>query len=92
MLEISDDNVPNFIESEDYIQSIYDFLNENNYTYCLYSSEKEPEDVEYYMVWGTSPRGFKHSVIYHDGKMVHDPHPEGGDVVNPYAYVWLEKY
>lgn len=31
----------------------------------------------YYLVGGTSPRGISHSVIYLNGKMVHDPHPSG---------------
>jgi len=32
----------------------------------------------YYVVDGESPRGFVrgHSVVFKDGKMVHDPHPE----------------
>ncbi len=34
----------------------------------------------YYLAWGTSPRGLPHSVIYRNGKLVHDPHPEGGGV------------
>ncbi len=33
-----------------------------------------------YLVWGTSPRGLPHSVIYRNGQMIHDPHPEGGGV------------
>lgn len=29
----------------------------------------------YYLAGGMSPRGFLHSVVYRDCKMVHDPHP-----------------
>ncbi|ELW87167.1 MULTISPECIES: hypothetical protein [Acinetobacter calcoaceticus/baumannii complex] len=34
-----------------------------------------------HLVAGISPRGYMHSVIYEDGKLWHDPHPEGGGVV-----------
>lgn len=33
-----------------------------------------------YQVSGLSPRGYQHVVIYINGKMVFDPHPEGGGV------------
>lgn len=34
----------------------------------------------YYQVCGKSPRGYYHVVVYLNGEMVHDPHPEGGGV------------
>lgn len=34
-----------------------------------------------HLVAGKSPRGFMHSVIYENGKLWHDPHPEGGGVI-----------
>jgi len=43
----------------------------------------------YAMVGGTSPRGLKHSVIYFDGDMVHDPHPEGGGVKDITDWIYL---
>lgn len=89
ILEISDEDVPNFVEDEDYIQKIYDFFRENGYKYCISSSDKAPEDVDYYMVWGLSPRGIQHSVVYSQGKLIHDPHPEGGGVIPEY-YAWLD--
>ena len=38
----------------------------------------------YYLVAGQSPRGYCHSVIYKDGELWHDPHPEGGGVIPEY--------
>lgn len=32
------------------------------------------------LVNGISPRGYMHSVIYENGRLWHDPHPEGGGV------------
>ena len=33
-----------------------------------------------HLVNGISPRGYMHSVIYENGSLWHDPHPEGGGV------------
>lgn len=33
-----------------------------------------------YMVTGLSPRGVGHVVIYRNGEMIHDPHPDNGGV------------
>ncbi|MEG1729570.1 MAG: hypothetical protein RR280_08535 [Bacteroidaceae bacterium] len=40
------------------------------------------------IVGGMSPRGFMHAVIYKDGFLWHDPHPEGGGVI-PYHIAFL---
>ena len=34
-----------------------------------------------HIVAGESPRGYMHSVIYENGELWHDPHPEGGGVM-----------
>lgn len=34
-----------------------------------------------HLVGGISPRGYMHSVIWENGELWHDPHPEGGGVV-----------
>lgn len=34
-----------------------------------------------HLVAGPSPRGYNHSVIYENGELWHDPHPEGGGVI-----------
>jgi len=36
-----------------------------------------PPPHGYYIAGGASPRGFRHSVIYKDGALWHDPHPSG---------------
>lgn len=37
----------------------------------------------FYIASGMSPRGIYHAVIYKDGKLWHDPHPEGGGIDEP---------
>lgn len=48
----------------------------------------------HFVLLGTSPRGTNHVVIGHEGEIVHDPHPDGGDLVGPsdngfYYVEWL---
>lgn len=88
LLEISDENVPNFAEDKNYPMQLNNFLKEKGYR--MRHSEFEPKNIDCYMAWGISPRGLNHSVIYHSGELVHDPYPTGGNVI-PNTYVWLEK-
>ena len=39
----------------------------------------------YYLMGGMSLRGKPHCVVCLGGEMVHDPHPDGGGLVGPYA-------
>lgn len=36
-----------------------------------------------FILSGESPRGTNHVVLGHAGKIIHDPHPDGGDIVGP---------
>lgn len=36
-----------------------------------------------YLLGGTSPRGFNHTVVARGGGFLHDPHPDGGFLVAP---------
>ena len=89
LLEISDEGVPNFVDDPHYPEKLWDWCQANKIMF--YNDDNPPEGVEYYMAWGTSPRGLKHSVIYNNGKLVHDPHPDGGDVKDITTYAWLER-
>lgn len=46
-----------------------------------------------FLLCGASPRGTAHQVIACDGKIIHDPHPEGGGLVGPVeddGYFWVD--
>jgi hypothetical protein len=45
-----------------------------------------PEGV-YCLAWGKSARGLDHSVVYKNAEIVHDPHPEGGGLVDIEQFV-----
>ena len=48
-----------------------------------------PTDL-HYMAWGRSARAHaRHSVIYRDGRMVHDPHPDRTGLVNVDEFAFL---
>ena len=88
LLEIDINAAPNFVEDPDWPEQLYSFLTRYG---CIleWNETGPPEGTEYYIVQGTSPRGVNHSVIYKDGKLAHDPHPDGGGVTDPFAYLWL---
>lgn len=45
----------------------------------------------YFLIGGKSPRGFDHTVVGFNGRIAHDPHPDGGGVVGPMSdgYIWI---
>lgn len=44
----------------------------------------------YYLVQGKSPRGdFDHVVVYHNGKLAHDPNPAGGGIEGEKLFIVL---
>lgn len=38
------------------------------------------------MAYGMSPRGYQHAVVVKDGELWHDPHPEGGGILDVEQY------
>lgn len=66
-------------------KNVMNFLYANGYSLVHLDASEGSETLThlkgYYLVGGESPRGYQHAVIYHNGKLAHDPHPEGGGVV-----------
>ena len=87
LLEISDEDVENFVENPNYPMNVVEFLRIKGLRLC--HGIESPVHTEFYIVCGVSPRDVRHSVIYSKGKLVHDPHPSGGGVI-PDLYLWLE--
>jgi len=48
-----------------------------------------PEQPIYHLISGKSPRGLLHSVVALQGRMVHDPHPDGRGLVEPHSFDFL---
>ncbi len=90
LLELSDENVPNFVEKETWREDVAEFLASNGYEMECYN-RRPLAYGGYYMAIGISPRGFPHAVIHKMGKLVHDPHPDGGGVESITDYCILVK-
>lgn len=56
------------------------FLAAKGYKIVQIKKEDAPIDMRY-MVTGKSKRGINHIVIYHNGKMIHDPHPDDNGII-----------
>ena len=89
LIEISDEGIPNFVESGT-IQPFKDWLADNGYTVKYTKDESEVKE-EYYLAWGVSSRGNNHSVVYRNGKLAHDPYPNGDGVTNIKWFVEITK-
>lgn len=79
------DNVNNFLRTKGY-QLI--MLGQNTpHTEWVEEISRELKGVKL-LVGGISPRGNMHSVIYMDGELWHDPHPDGVGVI-PYSISFM---
>lgn len=86
LLELPLAAVPNFVEI-DVLGGPHWWSFANSYIRLKgreleYFSPRNPPINKYYTVAGISPRSKRNCVIYHivifkDGRMVHDPHPDG---------------
>lgn len=72
LLDLQLDDVPHFIEHEDWLERFAAFCNAHGFQ-PLY---RRPDvHVPYGMAWGPSPRGVRHAVVWVNGQMAWDPHP-----------------
>ena len=78
MLELPLEEVPNFVEQDDFWGSLDSFL--KSYNLCLRTIDTDWCPPWPHFVEGLSPRGVPHIVIYEGDKMVHDPHPSRAGV------------
>lgn len=84
------EDVPEFEEmARDKWQiALWNWLNARGYSLFVCYPEDAPQG--YVIANGMSPRGLSHSVIYKNGKLVHDPHPSraGIESVREYWQIW----
>ena len=83
LLELPIEQVPNFVQIDEdggpnWWEHTFDWLKERGHTLRMIAHGEEPVD-EYFIATGMSPRGngnVYHAVIYRNGALAHDPHPE----------------
>lgn len=91
LLELPLEEVPNFCaDKEGWPRNAIDWLRNRGYAFIGMPYDDVPKEVAirdmqqfggYFIVSGTSPRfDCLHSVLYKDGKLIHDPHPDGDGV------------
>ena len=83
ILHLDINEVPNFHDAKDYIKAERKFLSKFGLDYVtisLYDGGKIP-DV-WHIMTGKSPRfNVRHAVVGFGGKIMHDPSPEGGGIL-----------
>lgn len=91
ILEINLEDVPDFGSDEQWLFRLADFLEPLDMFYI----EIEPVNLEeetilkpmfnkmsiYHFINGTSPRGGPHACVGRNGFIIHDPHEDGGGLV-----------
>lgn len=87
LLGVSVMEVPNFNtgarDGNDYKKALDDWLAARGWASISIVPWQElpwPPKSGYYIASGISPRGHNHAVIYKDGGLWHDPHPERGGI------------
>lgn len=75
--------VPNFVQidvdgGENWYAHLLRFLNERGWLLIGGDYDGGPKPGEFYLCSGPSPRGngIHHIVVYQDGALAHDPHPD----------------
>lgn len=85
VLEQPLDSVPHFVQAdEEGIENWWTYTINWlwNRGYEMFRINRHLYTNEYYFVSGKSPRGdYHHVVIYQNGRMVHDPHPDNTGVL-----------
>lgn len=105
-LDLPLEDVPHFLKdnpcSDELWPMVDDWLKSKGYARFVIIYSSKLDDLQgamqyqnkgiYYILAGISPRGVCHTVIGMGNKIVHDPHPEGGGLIEPCedGYYWVE--
>lgn len=94
LLDVPLNHVPNIEELYD-CYAWYDvfcsWLECKGYTFETSTKQECISSGGYYLVSGKSPRGsFNHIVIYKEGQMVHDPHPDRTGLLTEEEFEYLK--
>lgn len=88
LLDVPLDDVPHFIEHDDWDERMAAFCAAHGYRPIL----RDPDTyVAYGMAWGPSERGVRHAVVWVDGVMAWDPHPSRTGLLTVSQLIALER-
>lgn len=88
------EEVPHFLDIHathglDWWKYTYEWLWHHGYQ--LVDIHRHLFNGEYYLVLGYTERKTFHVCVYHNGKMVHDPHPSGAGLLDEYNHLAIRK-
>lgn len=87
IFEIELTTVPAFMDEPAWMNQIIRYLHPFGLYLDYHSAERfHPPYGCYHLVWGISPRGLHHSCVGWNDAIAHDPHPEGGGLVEITEY------
>ena len=81
--------VPDFRDDSGWWEDLVAYVRSKGLTAFYFPSDWPITPKGYHIMNGMGPRHRRHSVIGLDGKMVHDPHPEGGGIHRTDSYILL---
>jgi len=83
--------VQNLYNEESWCETLIEWLNSNGWDLGTLHGHLDTD--EFYLVTGISPRNSKinHVCIYQNGKLWHDPHPDGTGILTETNFQYLEK-
>lgn len=70
------------------------WLHYYNLEIVKYYQAPEVSDERYFIVGGISPRyngRFNHFCVWHKGEIAHDPHPDGGGLIDPFCWQLIKQ-
>ncbi len=73
ILHLDIDEVPNFVESDNFWNDFHVFMKSKGYEVVSLEPHRSP--LCYYLAYGKTERGTRHACVYWGGQLVHDPHP-----------------
>lgn len=96
VLDLPIDRVPHFLDfGDNWFHALELFMDNYGIEYEGTGGTRtisEYEGVDGYIIaCGESPRHRHHAVVYKDGEMIHDPHPEGGGIKLESYYMFKRK-
>jgi hypothetical protein len=70
--------IQEYYDSDEWVDILLKWLNDNGYDWYGIKGHSQVKD-EFYLVSGKSPRfhDVSHICVYQNGKLYHDPHPDG---------------
>jgi hypothetical protein len=99
IMELPLEQIPDLqTPKSEWFNVLWTFLLKNGYEFLGTGTKEDalsyPTGIDgYYIVNGSSPRGFKrgHAVVFKNGVMVHDPHVSGLGVIDIWNYFMIER-